>query len=81
MVSVREISEKLQKASEVAIAWGRQNDVQFDVEKTEALLFNRKKGREPRRTIQEAHVHTVKDRKQGGGVQPRGNAVGVWDLP
>jgi hypothetical protein len=39
--SVTQVSEQLQRAGEAAIAWGRDNAVQFDREKTEAVLFTR----------------------------------------
>ena len=54
--SVRELCEKLQKASEAAIEWGCRNDVQFDAAKTEALLFMRKRGREPREQVRRARI-------------------------
>jgi hypothetical protein len=39
--SVTQISKQLQRAGEAAIAWGQDNTVQFDREKTEAVLFTR----------------------------------------
>ena len=43
-ISVDQACKKLQRAGEAAIAWGRTNAVQFDTEKTEAMLFTRKRG-------------------------------------
>jgi hypothetical protein len=43
--SVTQISEQLQHAREAAIAWGRDNAVQFNRKKTEAVLFTRQQDR------------------------------------
>ena len=42
---VEEVYQKLQQAGKAAIAWGHQNKVWFDLDKTKAVLFSRKKGR------------------------------------
>ena len=44
--SVKEVCDKLQKAAKVAIEWGHDNVVQFDAEKTEAILLMHKQGQE-----------------------------------
>ena len=54
--SVDQVCEKLQKAGEVAIQWGHENAVQFDAEKTEAMLFTRKRGRELREQTERARI-------------------------
>lgn len=54
--SVREVCSKLQKAAKAAIEWGHGNAVQFDAEKTEAVLLTRKRGRELKDQIQRAKV-------------------------
>ena len=54
--SVKEVCCKLQKSVKVAIEWGHDNMVQFDVGKTEAVLLTRKRGRELKDQIQRARV-------------------------
>jgi hypothetical protein len=53
---VTQISKQLQRAGEAAIAWGQDNTVQFDREKTEAVLFTRQRGRLLREQIEHAWV-------------------------
>jgi hypothetical protein len=52
--SVQEACNKLQEAAKIAIEWGLSNLVQFEAEKTEAVLFTRKRGQELRDQIQRA---------------------------
>ena len=40
--TVKDIQDALTKAGEQAIAWGLTNNVTFDVDKTEAVLFTKK---------------------------------------
>jgi retron-type reverse transcriptase len=40
---VKDIQDALTNAGEQAIAWGLLNNVKFDVEKTEAVLFTKKR--------------------------------------
>jgi len=54
--SVRQICDRLQKAAGAAEAWGHTNATQFDIVKTEAVLFTRKQGRRRRELVQEAHI-------------------------
>jgi hypothetical protein len=54
--SVTQVSEQLQRAGEAAIAWGQDNAVQFDREKTEAVLFTRQQGRLLHEQIEHAWV-------------------------
>jgi retron-type reverse transcriptase len=41
--TVKDIQDALTNAGEQAIAWGLLNNVKFDVEKTEAVLFTKKR--------------------------------------
>jgi retron-type reverse transcriptase len=41
--TVKDIQDALTNAEEQAIAWGLLNNVKFDVEKTEAILFTKKR--------------------------------------
>jgi hypothetical protein len=74
--SVRELCEKLQKASEAAIEWGHRNDVEFDAAKTEALLFTRKRGRELREQVRQARI--VVGEKEVEFAQEATRWLGVW---
>jgi hypothetical protein len=76
--SVRELCEKLQKASEMAIEWGSGNDVQFDAAKTEALLFMRKRGRELREQRQARIIVCMIGEKVVEFAQEATRCLGVW---
>ncbi|KKA16155.1 reverse transcriptase, partial [Rasamsonia emersonii CBS 393.64] len=54
--SVDQTCRLLQQAGDAAITWGQANAVQFDAEKTEAVLFTRKRGRELRDQVQRARI-------------------------
>ncbi|ODM21086.1 hypothetical protein SI65_04139 [Aspergillus cristatus] len=54
--SVQGVCSQLQAAGEAAIAWGIENGVQFDHEKTEAALFSRQSGRRLREQIERARI-------------------------
>jgi hypothetical protein len=54
--SVDQACEKLQRAGEAAIAWSRTKAVQFDTEKTETMLFTRKRGRQLREQVKQASI-------------------------
>ena len=54
--SVGQVCAHLQLAGEVAIEWGSANGVQFDPEKTEAILFTRRKGQSLREQVQRARM-------------------------
>jgi 2-phospho-L-lactate transferase/gluconeogenesis factor (CofD/UPF0052 family) len=41
--TVKDIQDALTNAGEQAIAWGLLNNVKFDIEKTEAILFTKKR--------------------------------------
>src|SRR4051794_2604049 len=58
--SVEQVCERLQQAGETAESWGHQNAVQFDMDKTEALLFSRKKGQRLQQLVEKATV-TLED--------------------
>lgn len=74
--SVDQACQQLQQAGETAITWGQNNAVQFDAEKTEAVLFTRKRGRALRDQVQRARI-------QVGGHQVQFNQeatrwLGIW---
>ncbi|KAL1978972.1 hypothetical protein VTN96DRAFT_7858 [Rasamsonia emersonii] len=74
--SVDQACQQLQQAGENAITWGQNNAVQFDAEKTEAVLFTRKRGRALRDQVQRARI-------QVGGHQVHFNQeatrwLGIW---
>jgi ribonuclease HI len=54
--SVAQACERLKQAGEAAIDWGVQNVVQFDAEKTEAVLFTRKRGRQLQDQVRRARI-------------------------
>ena len=54
--SVQEVCRKLQEAAKVAIEWGQSNLVQFEADKTEAVLFTRKHGRDLRDQTKRARI-------------------------
>jgi ribonuclease HI len=54
--SVDQVCERLQQAGQAAIAWGQDNAVQFDEDKTEAALFTRKRGRQLREQVKKARI-------------------------
>jgi hypothetical protein len=54
--SVTQISEQLQHTGEAAIAWEQDNAVQFNREKTEAVLFTRQQGRLLYKQVERAWV-------------------------
>ena len=66
--SVEQVCKRLQQADEAAERWGHHNAVQFDMDKTEALLFSRKKGRRLQQLVEKATVmlggHTVEFSKE-----------------
>jgi hypothetical protein len=72
------VREKLQKASETAIEWGRGNDVQFDAAKTEALLFMRKRGRELREQRRARIIVCMIGEKEVEFAQEATRCLGVW---
>jgi ribonuclease HI len=74
--SVQETCIKLQEAAKVAIEWGRSNEVQFEAEKTEAVLFTRKRGRELQDQTRRARIMV-----EGHQVQFNHEAtrwLGIW---
>lgn len=42
--SIEQVKQSLEKAGQKAIQWGLLNQVSFDIDKTEAVLFSRKRG-------------------------------------
>lgn len=54
--SVAQVATYLEQAGNAAITWGRQNAVEFDAEKTEAVLFTRQRGRLLREQVQSARL-------------------------
>ena len=54
--SVEDVCRKLQEAARIAIEWGQSNLVQFEAEKTEAVLFTRKRGRDLRDQTERAQI-------------------------
>jgi Reverse transcriptase (RNA-dependent DNA polymerase) len=74
--SVAQACEKLQQAGETAIEWGLQDDVQFDAQKTEAVLFTRKRGWQLRDQAQRAQI--VIDRHQVEFSQEATRWLGIW---
>ena len=39
--SVQKVTTELQRAGQSAITWGQENKVEFEVDKTEAILFSK----------------------------------------
>jgi hypothetical protein len=54
--SIQKVSEILETAEKEAISWGLTNNVSFEVNKTEAVLFTKKKGRLLRQSISRAKL-------------------------
>jgi len=54
--SVQEVCQQLEQAAAIAIQWGYNHAVQFDAEKTEAVLFTRKRGKCLKEQIQRARI-------------------------
>jgi hypothetical protein len=54
--SVQEVYQKLEQEAAVAIEWGQEHAVQFDAEKTEAVLFTKKRGRLLREQVRQARI-------------------------
>jgi ribonuclease HI len=74
--SVQEVCSKLQDAAEVAIEWGQSNLVQFEAEKTEAVLFTRKRGKELRDQVQRARI--VVENHQVSFNREATRWLGIW---
>lgn len=74
--SVNEVCEQLQRAGQVAIAWGQDNAVQFDAEKTEAALFTKKRGQQLNDQIRRADI-TIANHKVSFN-QEATRWLGVW---
>jgi hypothetical protein len=54
--SIQEVSEILKTAEKEVISWGLANNVSFEVNKTEAVLFTKKKGRLLRQSLSKAKI-------------------------
>jgi ribonuclease HI len=54
--SIQEVSEILEMAGTEAISWGIANNVSFEVNKTEAVLFTKKRGRALRQSLSRAKI-------------------------
>jgi hypothetical protein len=54
--SIQEVSEILERAGKETISWGIANNVSFKVNKTEAVLFTKKKGRILRQSLSRAKI-------------------------
>jgi hypothetical protein len=74
--SVAQACTKLQEAGEVALEWGIQNLVQFDAEKTEAVLFTRKRGRQLWDQVRRAQISVEGHRVHFS--QEASRWLGVW---
>jgi hypothetical protein len=53
---IQEVLEILKTAGKEAISWGLTNNVSFEVNKTEAVLFTKKKGRLLRQSLSRAKI-------------------------
>jgi hypothetical protein len=54
--SIQKVSEILETAEKEVISWGLANNVSFEVNKTEAVLFIKKKGRLLRQSLSRAKI-------------------------
>jgi hypothetical protein len=54
--SIQEVSEILETAGKEAISWGLANNVSFEVNKTEVVVFTKKKGRLLRQSLSRAKI-------------------------
>jgi hypothetical protein len=74
--SVQQACQVLEQAARIAIEQGKKGAIQFDTEKTEAVLFTRKRGKELKNQVQRAKIQI-----QGHEVLFNSEAtrwLGVW---